>query len=132
LAKTWVLETQTKGTGATVVPLESVVTRKRQPDVTPGFSFPPLKPIDDGTSQRAPRLFKVTDVMTGQLLADDVEARDAVEVLEGVRSIVDITVHVWEPTAERWRMLSFGETKALWDYRGRVGSAPLALEPVSS
>jgi hypothetical protein len=37
-----------------------------------------------------------------------------------VNSIVDVTVSVWDPDDERWRLLSFGEKQALWDYRGRV------------
>jgi hypothetical protein len=37
---------------------------------------------------------------------------------------VDVTVYVWEPKAERWRLLTFGETKALWDYRGRLEAQP--------
>ena len=58
--------------------------------------------------------------MTRQVLAEDVDARAAVEALEDVRSIVDVIVYVWEPESERWRMLSFGETQALWEWRGKV------------
>lgn len=111
----WVLETQTKGTGANVVPLGR--TRKRS-DAVPGFGF--RKPAPRAPQQPAPRApyrFKVTDVMTRQVLGEDIDARAAVELLAGVRSIVDVIVHVWEPEAERWRMLSFGETQALWERR---------------
>jgi hypothetical protein len=39
MAQTWVLETQTKGTGANMVPLENVV-RKPGSDSVPGFVLP--------------------------------------------------------------------------------------------
>ena len=51
-----------------------------------------------------------------------VDARAAVELLDGIRSIVDVIVYVWEPQNERWRMLSFGETQALWERRGSTGA----------
>jgi hypothetical protein len=111
----WVLETQTKGTGANMVPLER--TRKRA-DTVPGFGFrKPVPRAPDAPAPREPYRFKVTDVMTREVLGDDVDARATVALLEGVRSIVDVIVYVWEPQAERWRMLSFGETQALWDRR---------------
>jgi len=58
--------------------------------------------------------------MTREVLAEGVDARATVEALEDTRSIVDVVVHVWEPETERWRMLTFGETRQLWDYRGRL------------
>lgn len=116
MAKTWVLETQTKGTGATMVPLERVV-RKRGADTVPGFVLPELKPPSSDPALRTPRIFKVIDVMTRQVLADEADARAAVNALEDVRSIVDVNVYVWEPMTEQWRMLRFGETRILWGYR---------------
>jgi hypothetical protein len=55
--------------------------------------------------------------MTQQVLAEGVDARATLDVLGAVRSIVDVTVYVWDPEAEQWRRLTFGETKALWDQR---------------
>jgi hypothetical protein len=118
MTKTWVLETQTKGTGANMVPLENVV-RKPSSDSVPGFVLPKLKPPAVETEPRKPLTFKVIDVMTRQPLAEDVDARTAIEALEEVRSIVDVSVFVWEPRAERWRRLTFGETQVLWERRGR-------------
>lgn len=112
------LETQTKGTGANVVPLEST-ERKPGSDAVAGFSFPELKPLP-GPAPRGPHSFKVVDVMTREVLAEDVDARAAVRALEDASSIVDVTVSVWDPDAERWRVLSFGEKQALWGYRERV------------
>jgi hypothetical protein len=55
--------------------------------------------------------------MTRQVLAEHVDAREALEALENVRSIVDVKIYVWDEDAERWRRLTFGETKALWEQR---------------
>jgi hypothetical protein len=122
----WVLETQTKGTGANVVPLSKVLRKPGASDAVPGFVFRKPEPREaQPPAQPAPHRFTVTDVMTRQVLADDVDARAAVEALRDVRSIVDVVVHVWEPEAKRWRLLTFGETKALWDYRD-LHDGPLA------
>jgi hypothetical protein len=112
-----VLDTETKGTGANMVPLERVL--KRRSDGVPGFSLPARRPAEAPEQRRAPYRFKVVDLMTRQVLADDVDARHAVEALEAVRSIVDVTVHVWDDGAEQWRRLTFGETKSLWEQRRR-------------
>jgi hypothetical protein len=120
MAKTWVLDTETKGTGANMVPLEEAL-RKRASDPVPGFGFrkpeppPPAEPEPAG-----PLEFKVVDIMTREVLAEGADVRATVTALEAVGGIVDIKVYVWEPAAERWRMLTFGETKALWEYRGNL------------
>jgi hypothetical protein len=116
----WVLETQTKGTGANMVPLERT-HRKSGSDTVPGFFFPDPKPrAPEAPGPRKPREFKVVDLMTRQVLVEGVDARAVVGALEDVRSIVDVSVSVWEPDAERWRLLTFGETQTLWGYRGRI------------
>lgn len=115
----WVLETQTKGTGANVVPLDKVLRQPGSSDSVPGFAFRKPEPrAAVETPARQPYRFRVVDVMTREALAEDVDARAAVQALEDVRSIVDVIVYVWEPAPERWRMLTFGETRALWDRRG--------------
>lgn len=112
----WVLDTFTKGTGANIVPLERVL--KHGSERVPGFALPARVPAQDAPAEpRAPYRFRIVDVMTRQVLADDADARHALQTLERARSIVDVTVYVWEPEAERWRRLTFGETKALWDRR---------------
>ena len=114
------LDTHTKGTGATMVPLERIL-RKPGSDTVPGFVVPKRKPpAADPPKPREPRAFKLVDVMTRRILGEDVDARGAVNLLGDVRSIVDVEVFVWEPTAERWRMLTLGETQALWEYRERL------------
>jgi hypothetical protein len=117
----WVLETQTKGTGANMVPLERTLKRS---DAVPGFGFRKPRPRDpEQPAPREPYRFKITDVMTRRVLAEGLDARAAIEALDDVRSIVDVIVYVWEPEPERWRMLTFGETKTLLDYRDQLTQA---------
>jgi hypothetical protein len=115
LENVWVLDTHTKGTGANMVPLKRVL--KHGSDAVPGFPLPERRRPEPQAEPKKPYRFKVVDLMTREVLADDVDARSAVDVLGGVRSIVDVTVYVWDDEAERWRRLTFGETKALWDQR---------------
>jgi hypothetical protein len=120
VGKVWILDTETKGTGANMVPLERVL-RKPGSDPVPGFALPELKPPEAGPeAPRAPRQFKVVDVLTREVLAEGAGTRATVELLEQVRSIVDVTIWVWQPEAERWRMLSLEEARSLWQYRGRL------------
>jgi hypothetical protein len=129
VGKVWVLDTETKGTGANMVPLDRVV-RKPGSDTVPGFSFPPLKPAAAiETGPRAPRRFKVVDVQTRQVLAEDADARATVAALEPVRSIVDVNVSVWQPERERWRMLTMNELRALWEYRGQLADPDATAAP---
>ena len=126
MGKVWVLDTETKGTGANMVPLDRVL--RKGSNSVPGFSLPELKPpAPKAPEPRAPRQFKVIDVLTREVLAEGLDARATVGVLEQVRSIVDVTIWVWQPEAERWRMLSLEEARALWDYRGRVGDDASAV-----
>jgi hypothetical protein len=61
--------------------------------------------------------------MTRQVLAEDAGARETVEALRGARSVVDVRVEVWDPDRERWRLLTHGEQKRLWDARTRPAPA---------
>jgi hypothetical protein len=117
MAKVWVLDTETKGTGAQMVPLEKV-QRRPAPSGEPVFVPPKPRPRPAPEPEpRAPRRFRVVDVLTRQPLADDAGARATLEVLRGVRSSVDVEVLVWEPGDERWRLLSLAEQALLWDRR---------------
>jgi hypothetical protein len=114
MAKTWVLDTETKGTGAHIAPLESTdrkaaedrrlstVTLKR----SPGRDATPPSP--------APQRFRVVDVLSGRVLVQDVGAREAVSALAQLRSVLDVRVSVWSEQAGRWKLLSLDEQKALW------------------
>jgi hypothetical protein len=59
------------------------------------------------------------DLLTRQVLGEDVSARETVEVLRGVRSVVDVNVYVWEPKHDRWRLLTVAEQGAMWELRDR-------------
>jgi hypothetical protein len=117
----WVLDTETKGTGANMVPLERVLRKPGASDAVPGFGFRKLPRREaEEPEPREPYRFKVVDVMTRQTLAEDADAREAVRALENVRSIVDVSMFVWESEAERWRLLTYDEGRLLWDRRGSV------------
>ena len=121
--KVWVLETSTKGTGANMVPLERVL---RSPASTPTSTPAPVYVPPERRPQpapapepRAPRRFKVVDVVSRQVLGEDLSTREAVEMLGGIRSSVDVNVYVWEPAHERWRLLTLAEQGAMWELRAR-------------
>jgi hypothetical protein len=111
----WVLHTETKGTGAQMVPLESV--EKRSTPVEPVFvpRKPAPRPQSLEPEPKAPRRFRVVDLMTREELADDASAHEAVDVLKDLRSMMDVTVYVWQDKHERWRPLTFGEQRVMWD-----------------
>jgi hypothetical protein len=117
MGRIWVLDTETKGTGAQMVPLDNV---QRRPQLTsePFFVPPKPKPREPKPpTPRAPRIFKVLDVATREVLADGASARETVSALRDVRSTVDVNVSVWEPEEDRWRLLTLGEQRMLWDLR---------------
>ena len=122
MGKIWVLDTETKGTGAQMVPLENVQqkpARSREPFFVP----PKRKPREPKPAEpRAPRAFRVVDVATQEVLADGALARETLSVLGDVRSSVDVHVYVWEPGDERWRLLTLAEQRTLWERRVRTGS----------
>jgi hypothetical protein len=118
MAKIWVLDTGTKGTGAEVVPLEKVL-RKPAAGAEPALPTPKRRPRPAAPpAPRQPRKFRVVDVMTEQVLAEDAGARAVVDLLKDVRSVVDVRIYVWQPRAKKWRLLTFGEQKAMWERRG--------------
>jgi hypothetical protein len=117
MAKVWVRDTSTKGTGATMVPLESIL-RKPEGRGDAIYVPPPRPPkAPEPAEPRSARMFKVIDVRSREVLAEDASARAAIGVLNGVRSIVDVTVYVWVPAAEKWRLLTFDEQRLLWSHR---------------
>jgi hypothetical protein len=128
MAKTWVLDTETKGTGAHVVPLEKVLQRAGQkPDlnvVELQRPTPTKLPPEPDTPQR--RIFKILDLMTRETLAQGVDLRTTVELLGDVRSVVDVQIYVWDADRQRWRMLGLEEQRALWDARREHSLEPTA------
>jgi hypothetical protein len=115
----WVLDTETKGTGANMVPLERVL--RKGSDRVPGFALPERRHREpEPPRPRKPHRFRIVDVMTRQVLADDVGSREAIATLEGVRSIVDVSIYTFDEAADRWVRLPFGKARELWDLRHRV------------
>jgi hypothetical protein len=114
VGKVWILHTDTKGTGANMVPLENIT--KRSSDAEP-VSVPrkPKPPEQAPPKPKAPRRFRVVDVMTGQPLLDSGSGRDAAAALRDVRSVVDVNVYVWQDERERWRLLTLPEQRAMWE-----------------
>ncbi len=118
MGTTWVLRTETKGTGATMVPLESVTTRSSVSEPVSVPRKPKLRPEPPRRPQ-PPRRFRVVDVMSRQPLVDGAGAREAIDALIGVRSVVDVNVYVWQEERDRWRMLTYSERQALWELAPR-------------
>jgi hypothetical protein len=117
MGRVWVLDTETKGTGAEMVPLDKVV-RRSEPRREPLFVPPKPTPREPEAPQpRQPRRFRIVDVATQAVLAADVGPRDALSALGGVRSSVDVHVYVHEPEDERWRLLTLAEQRTMWDRR---------------
>jgi hypothetical protein len=126
--RTWVLDTETKGTGAEMVPLDKLVSEKslrgrgerisvvRKPRVSEPEA--PVEVAEGSPAQaRRPREFKLVNVVNRQLVAEHVDAREVVSLLENVPSLADVQIYVWQPTLEGWRPLRFDEKQAFWSFR---------------
>ena len=72
-----------------------------------------------------PLRFKVVDVMSAQVLGEDIDVREAVGLLEAMHSVLDARIFVRSPGTGRWRLLGLDEQKALWRFRGRSQAATL-------
>ena len=122
MGKVWVLDTETKGTGANMVPLESVQTkggREREPIFVP----PPRRERAGGEpATRQPLRFRVVDVMSARPLAEDADGRAMLAALRDARSVVDVRISAWDDERRRWRVLTPAEHRALWELRERAGS----------
>ena len=108
-----------------MVPLEKVLKKrgaepalnlvKLGPDADPDPAAPP--------AESQPRRFKIVDLMTRETIAEDATTQETLEQLARVRSIVDVNVYVWQPRAQRWRLLTLDEERALWASRRRPAAA---------
>jgi hypothetical protein len=121
--KVWVLDTDTKGTGAEMVPLDKVLRKPASGE--PLYVPPKRSPREPKEPEpRRPRSFKIVDVTTGEVIGEHLDTRAAVAALEGVDSVVDVRIYVWDHRAERWVLLTLGEQRTLWEFRARGRSAP--------
>ena len=97
--------------------------KKPAPSAEPFFVPPKRKPREPKPVEpRAPRRFKILDVATRAVLANAALVRETLDVLAGVRSIVDVNVYVWEPEDHRWRLLTLAEQRTLWERRVTAAS----------
>jgi hypothetical protein len=121
MAKVWKLDTGTKGTGASVVPLErpaATPVPKKQHDI---YVPPKRKPrAAAAPAPRPPRRFRVIDVVTAQTLGEDLDTRAVVAMLADVRGALDVRISVWDDRRDRWRLLTIAEHRTLWDAAHRA------------
>ena len=126
VGKTWILRTETKGTGATMVPLETLT--ERDSELEPLRVIRKAKPPAPTPAEpRQPRRFRVVDVISRRNLVEDASAGEAIDALRGVRSIVDVSVFVWQHDRARWRLLTFSEKRAMFDLTAARHSDPKAV-----
>lgn len=114
MGTTWVLHTETKGTGANMVPLERAAKRSSAAD--PKFVVPERRPAQkEPPKPKSPRRFRIVDVLTRETLLEDGCGRAAIDALGSVRSIVDVNTYVWDENTQRWLLLPFEEQRTLMD-----------------
>jgi len=125
MAKTWILDSETKGTGAHIAPLDDGPGKPRGER---GLSLVKLRRAPAPAQKPAspePLRFKVVDVMSAHVLGEDIDVREAVGLLEAMYSVLDARVFVRSPATGRWRLLGLDEQKSLWRFRGRSQAATL-------
>jgi hypothetical protein len=119
MGNVWVLHTETKGTGANMVPLERVTKGSSvgEPVVVDPVLVPrkPRARPEAPSQPQLPRIFRVVDLMSREPLVDGASAREAIGALSHVKSIVDVNVYVWQEERDGWRMLTFPERRAMWE-----------------
>jgi hypothetical protein len=120
VAKTWRLDTETKGTGAHVAPLEPVRAKRHDERELSLVTFTRPASAPKTAQAPAPLEFKVVDVMSANVLAEGIDARATVALLEDVRSVLDVRMFVWMADPGRWRLMSLDEQKAMWRFRGQA------------
>jgi hypothetical protein len=123
VGKVWVLDTETKGTGAEMVPLEKAKRRSGGGGARQVIAPKPKPRAEPTPAPRGPLKFKVVDVMTRLPLAEDSDTRTTLEALEGVRSVVDVRIYAWREEDQDWKPLTFDEKKRLWNLRGAAKAA---------
>ena len=95
------LEKVLKEPGSGPVPAVASKRQRRRPPAAP---------------EPAPaRRFKLVDVMTREVLAEDVDTRRALAELARFSTAVDVRVYVWQSKAGKWRLLSIAEQQAMWN-----------------
>ena len=57
------------------------------------------------------------DVLSREVLQQDGSVRETLALLGGVERMHDVTIYVWEPDEERWRLLGIDEQRVVWERR---------------
>ena len=115
MAKTWVLDTETKGTGAHVAPL-SQKPNKRADRALAVVQLPrPPRPARAEEELSRERSFKLVDVRAASVIGEDLDTRTALSELGRFASPLDARVYVLDERRRRWRLLSLAETRSLWE-----------------
>jgi len=124
MARTWVLDTETKGTGAHIAPLKRHdgsrsrklnLIRFRPPAAARGSG-------SDAAEQSLPARalrFKVVDILAARVLVEDVTLSAALRSLGSLRKAIDARVYVRRVQGGRWELLSLADTRRLWSLRAR-------------
>ncbi len=123
MAKTWVLDTETKGTGAHIAPLKEAPAPQAERDLEV-VTFKRTPPPVESPAPAPSASFKVVDVMSARVIGEGIDTRATVDLLTRMNSVTDARIYVWAHTAKRWRLLSLREQRTLWAFRAQ--SAPSA------
>jgi hypothetical protein len=119
MAKTWILDTETKGTGAHVVPLEKALKKAASEQELALIALQRPPRATEPVEPPGPLRFKIVDVRSSKVLAEGASASATIDLLEGIGSVVDIRIYIWMREAKRWRLLTLAEQKTLWGFRGQ-------------
>ena len=99
--KVWVLDTETKGTGAEMVPLDKVL---RKPASGEPLYVPPKReprPPKEPEPKR-PRSFKIVDVTTGEVLGEHLNTRAAIAAHDHGEAKTNYRLHDWCISRQRY------------------------------
>jgi hypothetical protein len=119
MGRVWVLDLDASGTGAEMRPLDSVLQEPQpKPDLALVRRKSQPRPAEAPAPPK-PRRFRVVDVMSRRVTAENANARATVDLLADVRSIGDVRIYTWEYETDRWRLLTLAEQRTLWDLRDR-------------
>ena len=128
MAKTWVLDTETKGTGAHIAPLKRD-HRAKSRELNLVRFHPPAAARGSGSSAAERSVsaqamrFKVVDILSTEVLVEDVTLLAALQALGSLRKAIDARVYVRRADGGRWRLLSLADTRRLWSLRERASSS---------
>lgn len=116
MAKTWVLDTETKGTGAHIAPLKESAARQAERELEV-VTFKRTLPPAASPAQTPSASFKVVDVRSARVIGEGIDTRATVDLLTRMNSVTDARIYVWMHAARRWRLLSLREQRTLWAFR---------------